>query len=283
MNKSTLISFASASHYATQRRLHSTALKHGIKNNSPYKAWQLLFSAFYWKNRKILTSSRGAGFWLWKPHILLNALNNSSSDEVIIYLDTDHIIVQPLDPIIKLCTLQNPIVIFSSHGNKNVLARQRTKRDCFILMDCDSPDYYDKEQAAATLIVIRKTESSLLFVKQWLTYCEDERIITDQPNVLGLPDLEGFIEHRHDQSILSLLAFKHNLSIYRFPSERGNYLKLPKYRVRGEKLSEPYSDKPWANSPYGTLLSVEIPSVYNKLYILRQRIRRVIKWFITGR
>ncbi|MCX6227025.1 MAG: hypothetical protein NTV01_20140 [Bacteroidia bacterium] len=282
MDNVTLLSFASASHYAVQQRLHYTAQKVGIKSKY-FRAWQLYLSTFYWHNRKILASPKGAGYWLWKPYIILETLKRSSPDEILIYLDTDHVIVQPLDPIIKLCNTQNPIVLFSSHGNRNILARQRTKRDCFILMDCDSQEYYDNEQAAATLIVIRKTRESILFLEQWLENCKDERMITDQPNALGLPNLDGFIEHRHDQAILSLLAYKRKLPIYRFPSERGNHLKMPEYRVIGEKLPEPYSNNPWENSPYGTLLSVEAETIHLRRYVLWQRIRRVIKWIVAVR
>jgi len=39
-------------------------------------------------------------------------------------------------------------------------------------------------------------------------YSTDKRIITDDPNTQGLPNYKGFIDNRHDQTVLSLLIKK---------------------------------------------------------------------------
>jgi hypothetical protein len=59
------------------------------------------------------------------------------------------------------------------------------------------------------------------FVIEWLTYAQDVRAITDDKNVLGIPNYPGFRENRHDQSILSLLAKIWNLTTYLDPSQFG--------------------------------------------------------------
>ncbi len=50
-------------------------------------------------------------------------------------------------------------------------------------------------------------------VAEWLRYAGDARVVTDLPNQMGLPDLDGFIDHRFDQSILSNLIYKLDLEI----------------------------------------------------------------------
>jgi hypothetical protein len=40
---------------------------------------------------------------------------------------------------------------------------------------------------------------------EWLAYASDPRLITDTDNTLGKQNLPRFREHRHDQSIRSLL------------------------------------------------------------------------------
>ncbi len=50
-------------------------------------------------------------------------------------------------------------------------------------------------------------------VAEWLRYAGDERVVTDIPNQMGLPDFDGFIDHRFDQSILSNLIYKLDLEI----------------------------------------------------------------------
>ena len=61
-------------------------------------------------------------------------------------------------------------------------------------------------------IYLNRDDISLNFVKDWLAYAEDERIITDMPNTLGVPDHDLFLRmngHRHDQSIFSCLVKKY--------------------------------------------------------------------------
>jgi uncharacterized protein YndB with AHSA1/START domain len=68
--------------------------------------------------------------------------------------------------------------------------------------------------------------------------------------------LDGFIEHRHDQSILSLIAIRKDIELFRHPSQYGNHLKTELYRDPGEWLRCPYSTRGlYDNSPYGTLIN----------------------------
>jgi hypothetical protein len=53
----------------------------------------------------------------------------------------------------------------------------------------------------------------------------DVRAISDDANVLGKPDYPGFREHRHDQSIFSLLTKRYDLPAFRDPSQWGNELR----------------------------------------------------------
>jgi len=71
-------------------------------------------------------------------------------------------------------------------------------------------------------VIIRKTDNSSRFVSEWLRWSEDPRLLTDVPNTQGLPDYADFIDHRHDQSIFSLLTKKHGVPAFRDPSQWGN-------------------------------------------------------------
>ncbi|WP_431216018.1 hypothetical protein ACQ86N_16035 [Puia sp. P3] len=91
-------------------------------------------------------------------------------------------------------------------------------------MNCDRPYYWNAPQCDAAFCVFQRTDASLRFVTEWLEYCRDPRIITDEPNTAGRRDLPGFREHRRDQSVLSLLAAAHKLPLHRMPSQFGNSL-----------------------------------------------------------
>ena len=55
------------------------------------------------------------------------------------------------------------------------------------------------------------------FVREWLMHALDPRVISDHPNVCGLPNHVGFIDHRHDQAILTNLVAKHGLTAPEVP------------------------------------------------------------------
>ena len=97
------------------------------------------------------------------------------------------------------------------------MERARTKRDTFVLMDCDTPEYADTFQVHASLSLWRRTPFSIMIAGEWLRYAEDERILTDIPNSCGRDNFAEFQEHRHDQSIWSLLCKKHSVVLHRRP------------------------------------------------------------------
>src|SRR4051812_1473611 len=66
--------------------------------------------------------------------------------------------------------------------------------------------YYESNQIMACFVLLKNSWNAKVFVSQWLTYVQDERAVTDMPNTLGQPNHNTWRDHRHDQSILSLLA-----------------------------------------------------------------------------
>ena len=97
---------------------------------------------------------------------------------------------------------------------------QYTKRDAFVLTGCDSPEYTHTPQRVAAFILMRNSDFSRSFIQEWLDYVQDPRIVTDCENQLGLENYPGFIENRHDQTVLSLLVKKHKLPTLRGHTHR---------------------------------------------------------------
>ena len=63
----------------------------------------------------------------------------------------------------------------------------------------------------ASFVLLRRSFKSIRFVSEWLTYATDPRAVSDLPSVLG-ENAPTFKDHRHDQSILSLMAEKWGLA-----------------------------------------------------------------------
>ena len=90
-----------------------------------------------------------------------------------------------------------------------ILEKTYTKRDAFILMDADTPYYYDTNQYMAGIQIYKKTKHTIKFIQEYLHYSQDQRIVTDDPNTLGKENYPGFKDNRHDQTVFSLLIKKY--------------------------------------------------------------------------
>jgi len=242
-------------------RLNDSALKHGIKEIKSFDFEDLKAFPFYEENKKILQAPKGIGYWLWKPFIILQAMKEISEGDIIIYADCGIEIIDSLDPLISICRKDNPVLLFANENLKN---RFWTKRDCFVIMHCDEKKYWDGLQSDASFSLFRKSPQAEIFLNEWLNYCRDERVVSGNPNVCGKKNFFGFKEHRWDQSVLSLLAIKHDIELFRVPTQYGNHYKLPELRIPGEfncvnqvhqKQVNFYSSRPYRNSHYYQLLS----------------------------
>lgn len=242
-------------------RLNNSARQFGIEHINSYDFEQIRQTPFYAQHKEILDIPTGSGCWLWKPYIILETLRPLNEGDIVVYADSGLELIAPIDPLIKICASAQPVLLFA---NGNLRNSMWTKRDCFILMDCDNKKYWRGIQCDGAFALFRKTGKTMQFVEEWLQYGTDKRIITDMPNTLGKNNLPDFIEHRRDQSILSLLAARYQLPFYRMPTQYGNHYKLPAYRVPGEfnqqnqyhqKQVDHYAKEPFVNSPYGQLLN----------------------------
>lgn len=110
------------------------------------------------------------------------------------------------------------------------IERQWSKRDAFEIIGCNYEEYQNAFQCEATFVLIKKTAFSIEFVKEWLMYCCDRRIVTDDENVLGKPNAVDFISNRHDQTAFSLLCKKHNIKAFRGISDSSELYKFLQYK-----------------------------------------------------
>lgn len=169
-------------------------------------------SDFAKRNNEILKQSRGGGYWLWKPYIILKALETCDDGEYVIYTDAGIIYVGNIKRLIAQMEKEKKS-IFLSMGFAPL--KHWCKRDAFELMGVSFEKTGNYPCVSGGYVLIKKSKETVDFIMQWLHYAEDKRIITDIPNTCGLPNDDGFHEHRHDQAILTLLAYQNNITPYR--------------------------------------------------------------------
>jgi len=276
MNKF-VITYGSLGYYESQKRFKNSLLQKDVKVFSYNDKW-IKKTAFYSENKFILDQKRGAGYWLWKPYILLSAFEKMGEGDLVLYCDADAVVLGSFDCLFDICKRNGGIMLFdnSVHLNKTWI-----KRDCFILMDADKEIYYNAGQAMGGCVVLQKNENSKRFLEEWINYAKDYRISTDAENELGKKNMPEFKEHRHDQAILSILRLKWNLPLFRDPSQFGNPYKIVGYRKPGEFLIDgKYQDEAIKeNSPYDTLIDLQDPAPAKQLYSRRilSKIKHLLK------
>ena len=175
---------------------------------------------FYQKNSRILDQPRGGGYWLWKYYFAVKLLNDESIPEnsYIFYADSGSHFIDTIDKIIEVMERdKTPIVTF----RQNHLAHIWTKRDMFLLMNADTTDYTHTGQRVGGWFLFKHDDFARKFFQECLDYGCDPRILTDMPNQLGQPNYPGFREHRHDESLISVMSKKYGLFPYRNPSQHG--------------------------------------------------------------
>jgi uncharacterized protein YndB with AHSA1/START domain len=255
--KTWLVTYADACYRAAQRRQIESAGQFGIDVIRAWTRETLESTAFYHEHREVLDQRRGGGYWLWKPFVIRETLKEMADGELLVYADAGIAIVASLDPVLALCRDGRDVVVFANHyfdDGRNDCGTW-TKRDCFVQMDCDEARFHDGPMVDASFLIVRKGERGVAFIDDWLSYACRSELLTDAPTAGPLPDLPRFVQHRHDQSILALLAIRNGIELFRHPSKHGNHLKPAHLRQPGEWTRFAYSSSGvFHNSPYGTLL-----------------------------
>ena len=163
---------------------------------------------FLTRNEVLLSAARGAGYWSWKPQVVLQTMLRLplSRDILIFYADAGLEFHRNVTGLLsRLHAGPRDVNVFSF----DFLERSYTKREAFVALEADSPEYHGAPTAEAATIVFRNTLFSQFFVRTWLSLCTDPALVTDVGSkLLKLPD---FKVHRHDQSLLSLLVKKFKL------------------------------------------------------------------------
>lgn len=171
---------------------------------------------------KLISGSRGFGYWCWKPHVILNTMERLAEGDLLQYTDAGcHLNssgVRRLEEYFEM----------AAKSRDGILAFQATEPEYPLpslpctpldLMDYrwikgDLLDYFEvreKPQIVRTptigagIIFLRNCESARRLIRSWARVIDDGfYLVDDTPS--RSPNLTGFVEHRHDQAIFSLLC-----------------------------------------------------------------------------
>lgn len=178
---------------------------------------------FYDKNRKILECPRGAGYWLWKPYFITRILNELEDGDYLFYSDAGGHFVENVDVIIK--NLNDHSLFIMPCELQQLTNKMFCKRDVFIYNNVDNESVANAFVCDAAFQLIKKCRESVEFYRELLDQCCKYNLISDSPNELGLPNYPEFVDHRHDQSIYSIMVKKYQIPKFRALSQFGTDFK----------------------------------------------------------
>lgn len=190
------------------------------------------------------STERGYGFWKWKPRIILEKINGGHLSEplpdgdILIYADAGVEFINNVSHIID--RMDQDIFLFGNnwehaHWCKRDIVEKVMGPTAFTYWPWerfgDFPNH--GKQVQASVIFFRVSDYTRKFVKEWLDWClfEGGRLIDDSPS--RTPNHPEFQENRHDQAILTTMAYREGIKLHWWPAIYNDgqftYEKLPVY------------------------------------------------------
>ena len=161
-------------------------------------------------------ATRGAGWWRWKPYYLLQELRAVPEGDVIVHMDYD-LRLEVKHPKALWCIGQNERKGVATFHFPCLTDRAWTKVEVGLALGA-TPEMLDTATLYAGLVVVRRTPQAEAFLQEWLDLVLQGDLATDAL-ASGVRQDPSFVEHRHDQSVLSLLAKKRQIKSFPLPTQ----------------------------------------------------------------
>lgn len=235
-----LVSYADGPevYFRNQYGLAESALGKGVDMILNYRRSHL-DPEFVEKNKYILNKKTGAGYWLWKPWVILDAMKKAPENAVIIYSDTGSTFKGSLASLIKLTEKYSVILSYYEDRSTCGSASSSTKREVFVRLECDTPKCHNGPPIWAGFLIFKNTPEARNFVESWLQYAQDPSLLIEGPT--ANPELPEFKSHFHDQAILNVLYSRNPKGKYLIPYDEvlRKEILVWKHRKAGTSLSRP--------------------------------------------
>jgi hypothetical protein len=216
---------------------------------------------FLEKNKNV----RGFGYWIWKPFTILDFIKNNPTLKYVVYLDAGvefhftEMSSKRFKEYIDVTEIEG-LCAFSTQNDKAY-----TKRKTLAIFNLAESEI-EKPQIQSGILIFKR-EVAETICTEWINLMRSKNYqnLVDKNDTLIEDD--SFIEHRHDQSLLSLLIKSKKIGhIYpadqhTWPSQENNFL---------------------ASSPFWAVRNMYFtPKVYqhfwNPLYVLERGIPIILR------
>jgi len=175
--------------------------------------------SFSSENARILSEKRGGGYWLWKPYIIHKTLRELKEEDILFYLDSKYYFIEDFIGLYQEKMKYTDILVWKNQPNRPIwYMKNWCKMDVIMKYEKYEKVFIEQiEDCWAGAVMIRKNDTSLQYIHEWLEMCCIYEDITDSPSIL--PNDSQFYDHRHDQSLLSIVLQKYNIKTHYFENK----------------------------------------------------------------
>lgn len=152
---------------------------------------------------------------LAKVYFVYKTLNDSQDDDIILWIDSDIVDIREdgIENLFNLCNNSEKGIV--GFHNDFWLEKLFCKKDLYDYLNINNSKYWDTNQAYSGFFLVKKSDFSLNFFKQWWDISSITRLFDDSPS--QSKNLNEFITHKYDQSILSLLYKLNGIKTFPLP------------------------------------------------------------------
>jgi hypothetical protein len=149
---------------------------------------------------------RGYGYWLWKPYIVKKQLELMNDNDILVYADSGcELNANGVSRLIEYFNAVNTHECGLLSFKMSHFEKTWSKMDTIAHLNAHT--LANTGQLMATAFIIRKCAHTVNLVNLWYSTCCNYQLIDDTPS--QLPNDHTFRDHRHDQSVWSILRKYH--------------------------------------------------------------------------
>jgi hypothetical protein len=158
------------------------------------------------------SNGRGFGYWSWKSYIVHEYLEKLNYGDILVYSDAGNTIningKEVFKSYIDFLLKDYNDSIFFQMGH---IEKTWSKMDAIDFLD--SYDLLETGQISACSFLIKKTDRTVSLIKTWRDICYNHKNLIDDTESKIKND-ETFLDHRHDQSIISIIVKKMKIELF---------------------------------------------------------------------
>ena len=155
----------------------------------------------------VSNNKRGYGYWLWKPYLIKKTMDQMKDGDVLLYCDAGCELAQEKrDKLLSYFDIVNRDSIIGTNIENDI---EWNKQDLITRLGMQDHPSLEGRQRQSGILMILKNSTTYRIISEWYELGSDYHMIDDSPSVEE--NHPSFKEHRHDQSLWSLLTKKYSV------------------------------------------------------------------------